>query len=194
MTLRHSALFLASASLLLLSAADEPGAILSPPPDSTHPAAGPIRFIGRGSGPLKLNGNAVITQSPHEGVQTTELKPAKPGLHTLEFEGQTLRFSLGPAAASGTENFAAFRPHPPANQCETCHAVRNGRWRFQRISLASVCAQCHAKETFQAKHTHEMAVLTDCQLCHNPHGSTTAATAHLKLPREAACKQCHALP
>jgi predicted CXXCH cytochrome family protein len=170
-------------------AAEEPGAILSPPPDSAHPAASTVRFIGRGGGALKLDGAVVATQSPHEAVQTAELKPEKPGVHTLEFEGQTLRFSLGSA-----EKFAAFKPHPPANQCETCHTVRNGRWRFQRVSLASVCSQCHSKETFPAKHTHEMAVLTDCQLCHNPHGSTAATPAHLKLARDAACKQCHALP
>jgi len=174
--------------LAALLAAQEPGAILAPPPDSAHPVAGPIRFIGRGAGPLKLDGAAVATQSPHEGVQTVTLQ-TKPGIHTIEFEGQTVRFSLGPA-----EKFAAFKPHPPANQCETCHAVRNGRWRFQRVSLASVCSQCHSKETFPAKHTHEMAVLTDCQLCHNPHGSTVATPAHLKLARDAACKQCHALP
>ena len=169
--------------------AQEPGPILAPPPDSAHPGGAVVRFIGRGAGPLKLDGAAVATQSPHQSVQTSELGPLKPGLHTLEFEGQTLRFSLGPTVP---EKFAAFKPHPPANQCETCHAVRNGKWRFQRISLASVCSQCHSKDTFQAKHTHEMAVLTDCQLCHNPHGSTTAAVAHLKLPRDAACKQCHA--
>ena len=172
--------------IVSLGAAQEPGAILAPPPDSAHPATGPVRFIGRGAGSLKLDGAAVATQSPHEAVQTAELKSLKPGLHTLEFEGQSLRFSVGPA-----EKFLAFKPHAPANQCETCHAVRNGKWRFQRVSLSSVCSQCHAKDTFQAKHTHEMVVLTDCQLCHNPHGSTT--TAHLKLARDAACKQCHAL-
>ena len=186
-----AAAWLASASALT---AEEPGAILAPPPDSAHPAAaaaaGPVRFIGRGAGPLKLDGTTVTTESPHEGVQTAELRSAKPGVHELEFEGQTLRFSVGPAAPG----FTAFRPHPPANQCQTCHAVRNGKWRFQRVSLASVCSQCHAKDTFQAKHTHEMALLTDCQLCHNPHGSTTAVPAHLKLAKDVACKQCHALP
>ena len=178
-----------AAFAIVAFAAEEPGAILAPPLDSAHSSAAPVRFIGRGTGPLKLDGAIVTTQSPHPGVQTAELKPAQPGIHTLEFEGQSVRFSTGPAP----ETFAAFRPHPPANQCETCHAVRNGRWRFQRVSLASVCSQCHSKDTFQAKHTHEMGVLTDCQLCHNPHGSTAAVPAHLKLPRDAACKQCHAL-
>ena len=186
MQVRLAAALIASAAAL---AAEEPGAILAPPPDSAHPVAGPVRFIGRGAGPFKLDGVAVTTQSPHGGVQTAELRPAKHGVHELEFEGQTLRFSLGP-----THGFTAFRPHPPANQCQTCHAVRNDKWRFQRVSLASVCSQCHSKDTFQAKHTHEMALLTDCQLCHNPHGSTTAVPAHLKLAKDAACKQCHALP
>lgn len=175
---------------IVCSAAEEPGAILAPPPQSAHPGTGAVRFIGRGAGALKMDGKPVETTSPHEGVQTAELKPAAGGAHTLEFEGQTLRFFTG---ANPGDEFKPFRAHPPANQCDTCHAVRNGRWRFQRVSLASVCAQCHSKETFQAKHTHEMPVLTDCQLCHNPHGSTTAVPAHLKLARDAACKQCHAL-
>ncbi|MBM3793538.1 MAG: hypothetical protein FJW31_05620 [Acidobacteria bacterium] len=174
----------------LVCAAEEPGAILAPPTLSAHAGAGTVRFIGRGTGALKMDGKPVETVSPHAGVQAAELKPASEGAHTLEFEGQTLRFFTG---ANPDGEFKAFRAHPPSNQCETCHAVRNGRWRFQRVSLASVCSQCHSKETFQAKHTHEMPVLTDCQLCHNPHGSTTAVPAHLKLAREAACKQCHAL-
>jgi predicted CXXCH cytochrome family protein len=169
----------------------EPGAILAPPPNSAHPPASAVRFIGRGAAAgvaLKLDGQPVATHSPHDGVHTAELKPSKPGIHELEFEGQKLRFSIG-----AEPGFVTFKPHPSADRCETCHAVRNGRWRFQRISLASVCSQCHSKESFPAKHTHEMAVLTDCQLCHNPHGSATAAPAHLKLARDAACKQCHAL-
>ena len=170
--------------------AQEPGAIMAPPPDSAHPATAPVLFICRGAGALKVDGVTTATQSPHENVHTLELTGLTPGLHTLEFGGQTLRFSVGPTA----ENFTAFKTHPPAAQCETCHAVRLGRWRFQRVSLASVCSQCHARETFQAKHTHEMQVLTDCQLCHNPHGSTAAQPAHLKLTPKAACNQCHALP
>lgn len=182
-----------------LWAAEEPAPqpILAPPPGSAHPAsAGPIRFIGRGAAAagLKLDGKSVALTSPHEGVHTAELAPGAPGVHELEFEGQKLKFAVTAAGGAGApEEYKAFRPHPPANQCQTCHAARAGKWRFQRISLASVCSQCHAKESFQARHTHEMAVLTDCQLCHNPHGSTVAVPAHLKLARDAACKQCHAL-
>ena len=176
-----------------------PAPILAPPPLSSHAAAsGPVRFIGRGAATaeLKLDGKAIALTSPHEGVFTAEIGPGAPGVHELEFEGQKLRFAVtGPGGGAVTipDEFKAFRPHPPANQCQTCHLVRAGRWRFQRVSLASVCSQCHARETFPAKHTHEMAVLTDCQLCHNPHGSTAAVPAHLKLSRDVACKQCHAL-
>lgn len=181
---------------LALPAEDPPPSpILAPPPQSAHPAGSPIRFIGssnKATGAiLRLDGKEIALASPHEGVYTTAIPAPPSGEHELEFEGQKLRFATGLAAPPA--GFAAFRAHPPANQCETCHAARNGRWRFQRVSLASVCSQCHAREGFPAKHTHEMAVLTDCQLCHNPHGSTAAAPAHLKLKRDAACKQCHAL-
>lgn len=189
------------AALFLNAEEPAPSPILAPPPQSAHAASsGPVRFIGRSSSSaatpeLKLDGKAVSLTSPHEGVFTAEVAPGAAGVHELEFEGQKLRFAVTDRGAGGAppDGFQAFRPHPPANQCQTCHAVRNGKWRFQRVSLASVCSQCHAKATFPAKHTHEMAVLTDCQLCHNPHGSTTAIPAHLKLSRDTACKQCHAL-
>lgn len=183
---------------LALSAEDPPPSpILAPPPQSAHPAGSPVRFIGLGSSgkatgaSLKLDGKEIALTSPHEGVYTAEIPAPAAGEHELEFEGQKLRFAAGLSVPPA--GFAAFRAHPPTNQCATCHAVRSGRWRFQRVSLASVCSQCHAKESFPAKHTHEMAVLTDCQLCHNPHGTTTAVPAHLKLKRDVACKQCHAL-
>jgi predicted CXXCH cytochrome family protein len=170
-----------------LATPQDPPPILAPPEGAAFPAGSAVRFIGRGDGPLKLDGQPVETKSPHPGVQTAELKPPA-GEHTIQFGGQTLKLFVGAGAPADTK---AFRPHPPANQCETCHAVRNGNWRFVRASLSGVCSACHAKEAFPAKHTHEMAVLADCQLCHNPHGSTAAA--HLKLSKDAACKQCHSL-
>ena len=181
-----AAVFALAAALVV---AQDPPPILAPPEGAVFSAGSAVRFIARGDGALKVDGQAAETKSPHTGVHTAELKPAA-GAHTIEFGGQTLKIFVGPAA-SAPEGMKAFRPHPPANQCETCHAVRNGNWRFIRASLSNVCSACHAKEAFQAKHTHEMAVLADCQLCHNPHGST--ADKHLKLSKDAACKQCHSL-
>ncbi|MFN7921687.1 MAG: cytochrome c3 family protein [Bryobacteraceae bacterium] len=160
--------------------------ILAPPPDSAFPP-GPVRLIARvaGESAVKLDGEAVKVESPHPGVVTAELQPA-PGTHEITLGDQKVRFAVGKA-----DGFTAFRPHPPSNSCTTCHAVRNGRWRFVRASLSNVCSQCHSKETFPAKHTHQMDLLPDCQLCHNPHGSTAAG--HMKLARDAACKQCHSL-
>jgi len=160
--------------------------IYSPPPDAAF-ADGKVRVIAQtaGKGELLLDGRPVRTESPHPGVATTLLDLA-PGEYTIALGDQKVRVRV-PAGGG----FAPFRPHPPVEQCSTCHAVRNNRWRFTRASLAAVCSACHSRETFPAKHTHGMDVLPDCQLCHDPHGST--APAHMKLSREKACQQCHSL-
>lgn len=173
-------------ALTLLAQDDSPDLILAPPPDSAF-SPGPVRLIARtgGQNEPKLDGQPIKVESPHAGVVTAELQPS-PGPHEITLGTQKIRFVVGKA-----DGFTAFRPHPPANTCNACHAVRNGRWRFIRASLSNVCSQCHSKETFAAKHTHQMDLLPDCQMCHNPHGST--APAHMKLSRENACKQCHSL-
>jgi predicted CXXCH cytochrome family protein len=160
--------------------------ILAPPPEASF-QSGPVQVIARvdGDSELKLDGRPVRVESPHPGVVKASLTPG-PGIHELTLGGQKVRFAVGPA-----EGFKDFRGHAPASTCDSCHAVRNGRWRFVRASLANVCSRCHAKEAFPAKHTHQMDLLPDCQMCHDPHGSTSAA--HLKLTRENACKQCHGL-
>lgn len=168
-----------------LCAAALPAQIYAPPDNSQHD--GKVRIIAQteGKGDLKLDGKAIQTESPHPGVATAELTLDK-GIHTLELGDQRVRFAIQPA-----DGFTPFRPHPPVAQCTSCHAVRNNRWRFTRASLSNVCSACHSKDTFPAKHTHGMDLLPDCQMCHNPHGSTAAG--HMKLSREKACQQCHSL-
>jgi predicted CXXCH cytochrome family protein len=180
---------LAAVLLLGLAPAQEsPNVIYAPVPDSAH-ASGAVRVVAKSDGQteLRLDGVKVEPQSPLKGVLRADLKPS-PGVHELTLGTQKLRFFSGPAAPP---EFRAFREHPPVANCETCHAIKNAEWRFQRITLTGVCSQCHDREAFPKKHTHEMAILPDCQLCHAPHGST--AVAHLKLEKEKACKLCHSL-
>jgi predicted CXXCH cytochrome family protein len=170
--------------LFPLSAADgnDTDQIFSPPEGAVFKGA--VRVIARtaGTSQLKLDGQKVDAQSPHQSVLTALVKPAE-GAHELTLGDQKVRFSVGSAAT--------FRAHAPVENCASCHMIRNGRWRFVRASLATVCSQCHDKEAFPARHTHQMDVLPDCQLCHDPHGSTAAA--QLKMEKEKACKQCHSL-
>lgn len=174
--------FLALVCLAWALSAQESNQIFSPPEGAVF--AGGVRLIARtdGKAELLLDGRKVEVQSPHPGVVTALVKPPD-GAHELALGDQKVRFQVG-----GT---ATFRPHTPVENCTTCHMARNGRWRFVRASLSSVCSQCHSRDAFPAKHTHLMDVLPDCQLCHDPHGSTAAA--HLKMDKEKACKQCHSL-
>lgn len=170
------------------AAADE-SIIFSPPANAVF-AQGPVRLVARagvGAKPM-VDGKPMAVESPHPGVLTAEW-PLAPGAHELALGGQTVRFFVGAGAPA---EFKPFREHPAMQAgCETCHAVRNGEWRFKRASLANVCSACHDKAAFQAKHTHETGVLQDCQMCHAPHGSTEVAS--LKMPKEKACQICHPL-
>lgn len=165
-------------------------AILSPPENSAHPA-GPVRVIARGSPGVKLmlDGAAVAATSPAPGVLSALITP-KPGARVLEIAGprgrQAVHFFSGAGAAGP---FKPFRPHPPVETCTTCHAVKDGEWAFARPSLGGICFGCHDREAFPGTHSHVPGVLADCQLCHDPHGST--AKGHLKMSKEIGCKQCH---
>ncbi len=162
--------------------------IFAPPANALFPEDAPVRLIARiaAGAELKVDGAAVAVESPHAGVATAELKLA-PGAHSITLGDQTVKIAVG----TPEDGMAHFRSHPPTATCENCHAVRNGRWRFLRASLSNVCSNCHAKDAFPAKHTHTMDLLPDCQMCHDPHGSTVAG--HMKMSREKACQQCHSL-
>lgn len=175
--------------VLLCLAADDGPEIFSPPANAAFPS-GEVRLVARTSGGIKplLDGKPVTADSPHPGVLKALLKLGN-GPHELTLGDRKVHFFVG---SNPPPEFKPFRDHPPMQAaCETCHMVRNGAWRFQRVSLTGVCSQCHSKETFASKHTHEMGIIPDCQMCHAPHGST--ATSSLKLPKEKACRLCHAL-
>ena len=178
------------AALFCYAQEPPPTSILSPPANSAHPA-GPVRVIARGArgAKLLLDGAAVTATSPAPGVLSASITP-KPGEHTLEIAGakdsQKVRFFSG---AGAREPFLPFRAHPPVETCTSCHALKDGEWAFARPSLGGICFGCHDREAFPGTHSHVPGVLADCQLCHDPHGST--AKGQLKMSKETACKQCH---
>ena len=177
------------ASIAAICLAQQPAPdILSPAADSRF-SKGPVRVIARSEAGavLRLDGKPIVAESPADGVLLAYLTPAA-GVHEIVLKTakgeQKVRFSVG---AEGS--FAPFREHPPVANCQTCHAVKNGVWSLQRASPVLLCSQCHSKESFPKTHTHIPGVLADCQMCHNPHGSATAA--FLTMGKEKACKQCH---
>lgn len=157
------------------------------PPDGAVFAKGPVRFIARAeaTAAIQLDGKPLKYESPAEGVATANLE-LEPGAHEIVFGKEKARFFVG---AGSPAEMKPFRFHPPMASCDTCHAIKNGVWAWKRASLVTLCGQCHEKEKFVAKHTHEPGIIADCQICHNPHGST--AESHLKKTKEVACKQCH---
>ncbi len=166
-----------------------PGPMIFRPADQSVIQAGPVSVVAKGpaDAKLELDGKPVEAQHPAAGVFAAIITPTA-GRHQLSLAGRSIQFFVG---ASGVpEGWKQFRAHPPAAvNCETCHAVNQGAWDFKGGTVAENCFECHQQQSFPKVHQHNPEVLADCQLCHNPHGST--AKFHLKMAKETACKQCH---
>ena len=167
--------------LILLLMAAEPDRVLRPL-NETVLKPGPVSIVAKTTGELLLDGKAIPSTQPAPGVRTATVTPSA-GLHELAAGNQKVRFFVGAGAPQGWKE---FRAHPPAATCDACHAVEDGAWS---IKAGETCFRCHDQATFPKIHQHNSEVLAECQMCHNPHGSTEKA--HLKLAKEVACKQCH---
>jgi predicted CXXCH cytochrome family protein len=174
------------AAFLLAGQEQSPINIHSPATGSVW--TGPVRVIARVSPGQKalLDGKAFEASAPAEGVLLASLKLA-PGTHEIAVGAEKVRFHVGAGAPAG---FSPFRDHPPVVAgCDSCHAVKEGAWALKRASLSGICFQCHDREAFPKAHTHVYGTLADCQMCHNPHGSASAA--HMKMEKARACTLCH---
>lgn len=177
------------AALLAGAAGQEPPrAILRPWPNSIV-AVGPLTIIAKAEGgELLLDGKRLETVSPARGVLTAAIEVA-PGTHELVLRsggGESIRFHAGEPGPAGWKR---YRPHPPEAACASCHRIEDGAWRLQGETAGPACLACHEAAVFPKSHTHRAAELEECQMCHDPHGSTEPR--HLKMSKEAACKQCH---
>jgi len=173
----------------ILPAAEEAVKIMRPV-DKAALKTGDIEIIATApDGKLELDGKPVPFEQPFPKVLHTTAK-VEAGAHRLAVVGsegrKEITFYVGPNQTAG---FAAYHAHPPVPdvKCTQCHELtKRGRFHFKG---GSVCFDCHKRENFAKVHTHTPDVLTECGLCHNAHGSTTAS--HLLYTKEVACKQCH---
>jgi predicted CXXCH cytochrome family protein len=183
---RSSPRWLAAQLFAAFALAQEEGVIVRPTDGAAVPEGEVIVLAAAPGGRLELDGQPVDAAAPFPNVLHANLSPSA-GEHTLAlvWEGgrKEIRFFAG---ANPPETYRLFRPHPPTEvECTQCHGLsRRGRFRF-----VGGCFNCHKQEQFAGFHQHVPDVLEECGLCHNAHGSTTKA--HLTLPRETACKQCH---
>jgi predicted CXXCH cytochrome family protein len=172
---------------LMLAADEDAGKILRPANNSSH-ERGQVDLVATApSGKLQLDGTFIQTEQPFPDVFHATLK-SSPGLHSLIllWEGgkKEVLFFVGPNPPAA---FQPFHQHPPIPgiQCVQCHALN----RRGRLVSKGGCFDCHRRDDFAKIHTHEPAVLEQCGMCHNPHGSTVKAD--LLYSKETACKLCH---
>ena len=170
------------------AAADDPaGKILRPADNSSH-QSGQVDVVATApAGKLQLDGVDIQAEQPFPDVFHAALK-SSPGMHSLVllWKGgkKEMHFFVGPDPPT---DFQPFHQHPPIPgvQCTQCHEL-NVRGRFV---FKGGCFDCHQRDGFAKVHTHEPAVLEQCGMCHNAHGSTVKA--HLIYSKETACKICH---
>ena len=182
---------LALHAVLCMAQEPAPNRILRPVEGAVFPS-GKIEAIAKlvTKGELRLDGKPLAAQQKAPGV-ITHMLDAPEGPHVLELlfdkGSDKIRFFIGTAPTNAA--WKAFRLHPPAATCETCHAIKDNVWDFKNDKLETACAGCHNLKAFATNHQHNTTQLADCAMCHNPHGSTTQF--HMKYPRAVACKQCH---
>lgn len=186
----RSGLALAVALLGLAGPAPE-RAILRPAADSVLDPGTLTVIVRAEGGELRLDGRSLETVQPARGVLTATVAPSA-GTHELVLATagveEKIRFHVGSDPAPPAE-WKRYRPHPPEVACETCHRISEGKWVLEGEVAGPACMACHDAGAFPKTHTHVPRELEECQLCHDPHGSTDAR--HLKMTREIACKQCH---
>jgi predicted CXXCH cytochrome family protein len=166
------------------------------PFDQSVLEVGPVSVIIRASnkGKLSLDGKPVDFKQSAAGVCTATVNSSG-GLHELSWIDaageQKIKFFVPTEAnaASMPAGWKVFKLHPPSAECGTCHVEKQGEWSFKTQSYSETCFDCHDAKAFVQGHAHNDEVLSDCVLCHHPHGSTEPF--HLKMSRETACKQCH---
>lgn len=182
-SIRIGAVFLA---FLLVGFQETGSPTIIRPADGSQLPTGDFLAIAKARGEVELilDGKAAATAKPAADVWTAGLKLAE-GPHELILRSSAGERKIRFRAASG----AAFRVHPPAAACASCHAVQDGAWTLKGASLEGSCASCHNLEKFAASHSHNTETLAECQMCHEPHGSDVKF--HLKMPKVSACKQCH---
>jgi predicted CXXCH cytochrome family protein len=169
-----------------LYAASDPAKILRPA-DRAVLRPGEVDIVATApAGKLELDGRAIPAEQPFPDIWHASAKVAA-GAHTLAliWEGGRKQIEF---TASATEP-ATFRLHPPGAAimaCTQCHELSaRGRFRFKN----GACFECHEAKPLAAVHSHNMAQIDECGLCHNAHGSTVKS--HLLYPKEQACKLCH---
>lgn len=122
-----------------------------------------------------------------------------PGKHTIEADGlKALLFrSTVPDHHDAPVNWQVFRSHPaPAKSaktmsCQSCHKMQSAQSDFLlgRAKTPDACQACHRLVDLRLIHAHVMDPLSDCSLCHDPHGTTWPSL--LVDRKEKLCTKCH---
>ena len=124
-----------------------PNRILRPVEGAVFPS-GKIEAIAKlvTKGELRLDGKPLAAQQKAPGV-ITHMLDAPEGPHVLEllFDGGSdkIRFFIGTAPTNAA--WKAFRLHPPAATCETCHAIKDNVWDFKNGKLETACVASLAR-------------------------------------------------
>lgn len=180
---------------LCLAQEQAPGPGFLRPLDQSVLRPGPVAVVARSQGEAKLllDGQPVPFSAPAiNAVSATLQAPAGRHELTLVTGGaeHKIQFFVAGTPGEAPAGWKVFRPHPPAAGCDTCHAVKEGRWAFKAAMVSESCLGCHTDtDKFAKVHSHAPKVLEECQLCHQAHGSTVQF--HLKYAKDTACKLCH---
>ena len=181
-----------NAAAKLASAQEHEKAGILRPTDQSVLDTEEVQMIVGTGGDIWLDGKP-LKQRQTQGTRQPFVMRIPAGRHELDWKNgdssQKVQFIVTTSGRTvAPPGWKVYRGHPPQAECQTCHASEQPG-EFQKSTLAETCFTCHEQKAFASGHAHNVDVLAECVLCHNPHGSTEKF--HLKMTRETACKQCH---
>ena len=155
------------------AADDDAGKILRPADNSSY-ESGQVDVVATApSGKLQLDGIVIQTEQPFPDVFHATLK-SSPGMHLWfccgKAEKRKCIFLWVRILRRAFSRFTSIRRFRVCSVPNATGLNRRGRFVFK-----GGCFDCHQRDGFAKIHTHEPAVLEQCGMCHNAHGSTVKA-------------------
>ena len=140
-----------------------------------------------------------LLRSRQDKTIWTTVATLSPGQHALELDAAKTRL-LRLTSQDGTNapsGWALWHPHPSPTkpeepiQCASCHDVKTAATGtvIGRAKPPKNCFTCHNEVDLRLAHSHVLEPLSNCLMCHDPHGSTRPKL--LIDTREKLCTQCH---
>lgn len=136
-----------------------------------------------------------LTKLEKKNIFVASIPTLKTGDRVLTIDGVDYKFKkVSSKDKTVTESYSNHSPFKIVNRegvlpfkCEECHKVKEeGGKKVFGFAGTEGCTHCHKD---LSNHNHDMTLLKECNICHDPHGAMI--DKRLLDTKEKLCTQCH---